>query len=308
MRVRHITSTVRARAPQPLVRALRAIAFAGGWVTADFRMLPSVVVVGAQRSGTTTLFRMLEAHPHLVRPTQDKGTGSFDDNHHRGRRWYRAHFPLRLTGRLLGGPDAMAFECSGYYLFHPLAAERIAAELPEAHVVVLVRDPVERAMSAHRHELARGFEALPLDEALSAERQRLAGESDRIASDPGYRSFTHRHHAYLARGEYGSQVGRFVEAMDKDRVHVVDADAFFADPGGEFADLQRALRIPVFLPERVERWNARPGGPRLPEQRREVLMSHFEASDAELASYLGHPPAWRQGQPEHAGGSPTRTA
>lgn len=299
MGLRKLTSTLRERAPEPVVRALRAIAFAWGWITADLRMKPSVVVVGAQRCGTTTLFRMLESHPGLLRPTQSKGTGYFDDFHGKGPRWYRAHFPLRITGRLLGGPDAMAFESSGYYLFHPLAAERLAEELPDAHVVVLVRDPVERAMSAYRHELARGFEELPLEEALAVEESRLEGEVDRLASDPDYRSYTHRHHAYLARGEYGTQVGRFVDALGSDRVHVVDADAFFADPAREFADLQRQLGIPVYLPERVERWNARPGGARLPQQRREMLLQHFESSDAELESYLGRPPVWRQ----RAGGS-----
>lgn len=301
MTVRKLTALVRTRAPEPVVRLLRGIAFAWGWLTADLRMTPSIVVVGAQRCGTTTLFRMLEAHPNLLRPTQDKGTGYFDDNFSRGPRWYRAHFPLRLTGRLLGGSDAQAFECSGYYLFHPLAAERLAAALPNAHVVVLVRDPVERAMSAHRHELARGFEELPLDEALSVEQQRIAGESDRLAHDPRYRSYTHRHHAYLARGEYGSQIGRFVERMGPDRVHVVDADAFFADPAREFAELQRRLGVPVYLPERVERWNARPGGPRLPAQRRESLLQHFESSDAELEAFLGRPPFWRQRQDHRVG-------
>lgn len=291
---RQLTSTVRRTAPEPVVRLLRAIALAWGWLTADLRMEPSVVVVGAQRCGTTTLFRMLEAHPNLMRPTQDKGTGYFDDNYSRGKRWYRAHFPLKITGRLLGGPDAMAFESSGYYLFHPLAAERLAATLPHAHVVVLVRDPVERALSAHRHELARGFEELPLDEALAREQERLAGETERLAETPGYRSFTHRHHAYLARGHYADQVARFVEALGADRVHVVDADAFFADPVREYAQLQRKLHVPVFLPERVDRWNARPGGPRLPEQRRELLLKQFESSDAELEAFLGRPPLWRQ--------------
>ncbi|WP_181310261.1 oligosaccharide flippase family protein [Nocardioides campestrisoli] len=292
--LRRITSTVRRRAPGPLVRALRAVALGWGWLTADLRMTPSVVVVGAQRCGTTTLFRMLEDHPNLMRPTQSKGTGYFDDHHAKGARWYRAQFPLRLTGRLLGGREARAFECSGYYLFHPLAARRLAAELPDAQVVVLVRDPVERAMSAHRHELARGFEDLPLDEALARESERLAGEAERLAADPDYRSYAHRHHGYLARGEYGDQIARFVDALGPDRVHVVDADALFADPVHEFVDLQRRLDIPVHLPERVERWNARPGGPRLPVARRAELLAHFESSDAQLATYLGRPPRWRQ--------------
>ena len=74
------------------------------------------------------------------------------------------------------GPRAQTFEISGYYMFHPLAAERMAKALPNAQIVALVRDPVERAYSAYRHEYARGFEdqdsPMPLRSRTSAPRAR----------------------------------------------------------------------------------------------------------------------------------------
>ena len=84
--------------------------------------------------------------------------------------WYRAHFPFAaqaaLRTRRTGHP-AMTFESSPYYLFHPLAAGRIARALPRVKVLILLRDPVERAYSAHAHELARGYETEPFERALS---------------------------------------------------------------------------------------------------------------------------------------------
>lgn len=292
--LRRLTAATRQKAPAPLVSALRAAALGWGWLTASWRMTPGIVVAGAQRSGTTTLFRMLEEHPQLVRPTQDKGTGYFDDHYAKGPRWYRAHFPLRATARLLGGRGARTFECSGYYLFHPLAAQRLARDLPGVHVVVLVRDPVERALSAYRHESARGFEQLPLEEALAREDERLAGEAERLRTETGYCSYEHRHHGYVARGQYAAQVRRFVEELGPERVHVVDADAFFGRPQEEFRRLQEALGLRVHVPDRVEQWNARPGGDRLSPERRAALLSRFEESDRQLAHYLGRPPSWRE--------------
>lgn len=278
--------------PARVVRAARAVLLGWGWVTADLRPPPEIVVVGAQRAGTTTLFRLLSDHPQLRRPTVDKGTGYFDDGYGHGRRWYRAHFPLRIAGTR----RRAAFECSGYYLFHPLAADRIARDLPDAQVVVMVRDPVARAHSAHRHERARGFEELPFAEAVAKEAVRTAGTAEALVADPRTRSFAHRHHCYLQRGEYALQIQRFVDALGPDRVHVVDADALFADPVSEWVDLQRRLGLDVHRPETVGRWNERPGAP-LPHDLQRSLRDHFVEHDAALERLMGRRPTWREGEP-----------
>ncbi|AIY19076.1 sulfotransferase [Pimelobacter simplex] len=286
--IRAAASRLRRRLPLPLRRTARAGLLAWGWLTADLRQEPDILVVGAQRAGTTTVFRLLSEHPALCRPTVDKGTGYFDDGYRHGRRWYRAHFPLRRSAR-----DRITFECSGYYLFHPLAAERIARDLPDCQVVVMVRDPVARAYSAHRHETARGFDTLPFADAVAREAVRTAGQADMLAADPEATSFAHRHHAYLARGDYAAQIARYVTALGRARVHVVDADALFADPVEVYVDLQRRLGLPVHRPAEVGRWNERPGTP-LPPDLAAELRHHFDAPDAALVPYLGRVPHWRE--------------
>lgn len=289
--IRSVAGRVRRSLPPPARRVLRAALLGWGWVTADLRESPGVIVVGAQRAGTTTLFRLLSEHPGLVRPSVDKGTGYFDDGYRHGRRWYRAHFPLRRPARW----SRVAFECSGYYLFHPLAAQRIAEQLPDCQVVVMVRDPVARAYSAHRHELARGYETLRFEEAVDREHARTAGLTQWLVDEPRGVSFAHRHHAYLQRGEYATQVDRFVAALGRDRVHLVDADELFADPVRVYVGLQQRLGLQVHRPREVGRWNERPGEP-LPDGLAARLRSHFDDHDTALGVLLGHPPSWRKEQ------------
>jgi hypothetical protein len=265
-----------------------------GWLTADLRMQPSFLIVGVQRCGTTTMYRLLSDHPDVRRPTISKGIGYFDRRYEKGPRWYRAQFPVSsLAGRLgRDGRPPVSFESSGYYCYHPLAAGRIARDLPQIKLVVLVRDPVERAYSAYKHELARGFETETFERALALEPERLAGEVERMLTDPTYESFSHRHHSYVARGQYAEQIVRLHEAVGKDAVYVIDADHFFADPGAEFAALTEWLGLTWRAPDSVQRWNARPGEP-IPAAIRRRLLDHFEPHDAALAELTGRMPSWR---------------
>jgi hypothetical protein len=292
-RIRRLTRLGVERAPEPVVRAARGVTRFWGYVTAQWRMTPSFVVLGAQRAGTTTLFRVLSEHPDVVRPTQSKGIGYFDVGYAKGRRWYLAHFPLRLPARLLHGPRAQAFESSGYYLFHPSAPERIARDLPGVKVIAIVRDPVERAYSAHRHELARGFETEPFAVAVDLEPGRLAGEVDKIVADPSYESFQHRHHAYLARSRYAEQIQRYVDALGAERVYIVDADELFASPATEIARLFDWLGLSPWQPETVEQWNAQRRESMDPDLRRR-LEEYFRPWDERLEEQMGRRPSWRR--------------
>lgn len=276
--------------PRPVVAALRAIVESWGTLTARWRMQPTFIVVGAQRAGTTSLYRVLSAHPSVVRPTAAKGTEYFDVNYHRGMRWYRGHFPLR---RLTSRRGAVTFESSGYYLFHPRAAERIGRDLPDVKIVVVVRNPVERAYSAHRHELARGFEEEPFETAIALERYRTRAEEERILADPAYQSFEHRHHAYLARGRYAEQIERYIEALGPDRVYVMDADRFFEQPAEEFGALSRWLGLSPWQPTVFPWENARARSP-MPAELRDSLSGYFEAHDDRLAQLMGRTPRWRE--------------
>jgi hypothetical protein len=268
-------------------RAALWASHAAGAATAPARLLPGFLIVGAQRCGTTSLAKALFQHPRVRRPFGRKGIHYFDVGYHHGMTWYRGHFPLAW-----GRADVITGESSPYYMFHPLAPGRIAADLPGVRLVVAIRDPVERAYSAHAHELARGFETEPFERALELEAERLAGTDHALREDSAGSSHPHQHHAYLARGEYAWQLERLETLFGRDRIHVVDSAAFFASPAAEFARLLAFLRLPASPAIRFARHNARERAP-MPSSLRRRLEDHFAPYDERLAKWLGHAPSWR---------------
>jgi Sulfotransferase domain len=267
-----------------------------GHLTTHARILPDFLIVGAQRCGTTSLYRALVQHPAVLRPALRKGIHYFDTSYDRGPAWYRAHFPLQATAALVEGrvgSPAHTFESSPYYMFHPLAGKRIARDLPAARLIVLLRDPVERAYSAHTHEFARGYEDKPFEEALELEKGRLAGEEERLRADPTTQSLAHQHHGYLARGRYIEQIERLESLVGRDRLHVVDSESFFTEPEETYDEVLNFLGIPRLGTITFDRHNARPRSP-MPESLRARLVAYYEPYDARLADWLGRRPSWRR--------------
>jgi hypothetical protein len=284
------------QASQPLwhigERAYRCVAAP----TARLRLTPDFILIGAQRCGTTSLFRALRAHPQLVRPLFHKGVNYFDLNYYRGAGWYRSHFPVAEIARRkvarYGSP--VAFEASGYYLYHPFALQRLANDLPGIKLVAMVRDPVERAYSAYKHEYARGFEQESFERALELEDERLAGEIERMRDDPAYESLDHRHHSYRHRGQYAEQFERAFALFPAEHIHVIDSEAFFRQPAEEYRRLLEFLGLREFESPEFARHNARSGAPMEPRIRR-MLAEHYAPHDEKLAAMLGRPLGWTAG-------------
>lgn len=261
------------------------------------RMLPGFLIVGAERCGTTSMFHLLRQHPAVFSGTLPrKEVHYFDHKYGHGPAWYRCHFPITARTRLAtrrGGTAPVAFEATANYMFHPLAPGRIHHDLPGVRLLVLVRDPVERAYSAHAHQTGYGYENEPFERALELEDARLAGESERMAADPSYASFAHDHHTYRARGYYADQLGRLESLFGRDAIHVVDSDSFFADPGPAYGQVLDFLGLPGHTP-RFTPQNARPRSP-MPESLRASLREHFRPHDERLTPWLlGHQPSWRR--------------
>lgn len=286
--------TLRAAMPQPVKTAGRVASVRVGSATSHLRQLPSFILVGAQRAGTTSLFRALMSHPLIHSANYHKGVNYFDLNYGRGLSWYQGHFPTAgsLRRRSSGTPGSpITFEASGYYMFHPCAAARMARDLPDVRILAMLRDPVERAYSAWKHEHARGYETEQFERALELEDQRLAGQVERMLADPDYQSFSHRHHAYVRRGQYAEQLSRLGEVFPAGQIHVIESEAFFEQPELTYSGILDFLGLPPAFPDRFDRWNGRPSAP-MPQATRAQLREHFDEHDRALSSLLGRRPAW----------------
>ncbi|OLB82240.1 MAG: sulfotransferase [Actinobacteria bacterium 13_2_20CM_2_71_6] len=285
--------------PDPVKRVVHLGSRSYGRLTAPARMLPSFLICGGQRCGTTSMYRALAQHPAVLKAVLHKGVHYFDVSYRRGMRWYQGHFPLRRSAerlsRRLAGVPVQTFESSPYYMYHPLAATRLAADLPWVKLLVLVRDPVERAYSQHAHEVARGFESeVDFARALTLEPTRLRGQTQRLATDPDAYSFAHQHHAYRARGEYIRYLNRLSAVVDRSRIHVVDSAEFFARPEPVYDAVLDFLELPHLGYPSFERHNARPRTDPMDPVLRKELSAYYEPFDERLAGWLGRELAWRR--------------
>lgn len=253
------------------------------------RLKPSFIIIGAQRAGTTSLYSYLVEHPLIV-PAAMKEVHYFDVHYAKGDEWYSQQFGTAPQ------PGAITGEASPYYLFHPLAPERIARLLPDVKLIALLRNPIDRALSHHQHETRRGKETLPFAEALAAEEDRLQGEADRIRHEPGYRSTAHQWHSYRSRGCYMDQIAQWLPHFPREQFLFLLSERFYADPSAALRQVTDFLALPPLPPQpagKFEKHNLASYGEMAPEVREELATS-YRPHNERLAEFLGENPGWER--------------
>ncbi len=266
--------------------------------TARFRSLPDFLVIGAQRGGTSSLYRYLGAHPQIA-PSLRKETEYLSRRQARGENWYRTHFPLKSrlrVQRLILGM-ALTFEATPDYLFHPYASERAAELLPNAKFVVLLRNPTERAFSHYRHMVRLGFETLSFEEALEAETARLAGDLRILSHDPDHNCRDLLRFSYVARGRYLEQLERWWQRYERNRFFILSSEELFGNPARSIQGLSRFLGLkeswrPTTFVNASYRRGGLPEKDRMLPETRSRLEHLFGPENARLYEAVGMDFGW----------------
>jgi hypothetical protein len=269
----------------------------GSRIAAETRTaLPTFVIIGAMRSGSTSLYKYLQAHPAIFMPRKE--IHFFDRRWDNGLDWYRSRFDGYAGQPAVG-------EATPTYLSDPAAIDRMAETIPDARLVAILRDPAERAYSHYWMERIRDREPRTFDEAVADELGRT--RDDRTD--------------YLARGRYLPQLEAVVRRFPRDHLEVVLFDDLRDRPEATYRDVCRFLGVddgfvPDVIGERVNRFvafrsmkvrgwrrrlpktlkigrivgklNAVEGRyPPMPPEVGAELRRHFASDNAALADWLG---------------------
>lgn len=264
-------------------------------LSGSVRLLPDYLVIGTQKGGTTSLYYYLIGHPHVAAALEEE-IHFFDINFGRGPGWYQAHFPLRASrtlARYLHMREFKVGESTPYYLFHPHAPRRVHATVPSAKLVVLLRNPIDRAYSHYQHSLRRGRDPLSFEEALRVERERLAPELVRMGEDESYYSFSHQHHSYLVRGLYLDQLKSWRALFLEQQIGVFSAEDFATDTSRVFAEILHFLELPPWEPRVFPKHNAW-RYPQMDPATRRYLVDYFRPHNERLYEYLGREFDWNR--------------
>lgn len=241
---------------------------------------PSFLIIGAAKSGTTSLYAYLGEHPDVLR-ARKKEISFFSYGYLQGWASYLAYFRRKPDGRAV-----ITGEASPNYMLHPLAAERARHHIPGVRLIAILRNPVDRAYSQFQQTRNLGREPLEtFEEAIECEPERVYPELTRLKHEPRLRSFKVEQFSYLTRGMYYDQLKAWTDLFPREQLLILCAEEFFANPGALMHQVQEFLRIPHFdLPTyepRDLKSRGRNYGPMKGETRRR-LIEYFRPHNHKL--------------------------
>ena len=234
-------------------------------------------IVGAQRSGSTYLYHLLDSHPEVSMAKPVRPEPKFflsDDLYCRGREFYEEIYfkDIPARTRYLG-------EKSTSYIESLMAARRIRDFYPDARILMILRDPVQRAWSNYRFSRQHKLETLQFEEALAAESDRLSSARFNTSVNP---------HAYISRGHYIDYVEAYLTVFTAQHLHILILEEIV----GNLAAIQNLYRllgidqsfIPPLLGEVI---NPGENDCTLPTTTLYHLAQCYEESVQRLEHYLG---------------------
>ena len=239
--------------------------------------LPHFLGLGTQKGGTTTLQKLLEQHPGVFLPPC-KEVHYFSLNAEKPAHWYADHYRDARRGQRRG-------DITPFYLFPPEAPGRIHSLLPRVRMIVLLRDPVERALSHVFHARRHGFEALEVADALAAETQRLASGN----------KYSFQKHSYIARSRYLEQLDRYEILFPKHQLLVLKSEDLFTNTEAVWEKIQKFLKLRLIpLPIELPRANAGSGeADEVPAEVRDRLRAALSTTASGVKQRYGIDWGWR---------------
>ncbi|MDR4508551.1 MAG: sulfotransferase domain-containing protein [Candidatus Brocadiaceae bacterium] len=257
--------------------------------TSSIRMLPDVVIAGAVKCGTTFLYELLCKHP-FFKPAATKEIHYFDLNYGKGINWYRSFFPVKKRKQ-----NIKTGEASPYYLFHPHVPKRMYSDIPSVKLIMLLRNPVERAYSQYHHITKRKGdleETLSFEDAVAKEKERLQGETKKMLQNETYQSLIHRRFSYLTRGIYIDQIEAFAKFFDRSQMLIIKSEELFSDTVPVFDRVLTFLDMQPWTPKDMEPVMTGSYSEMKPDTRRQ-LVEYFQPYNQRLYEYLGENFGWQ---------------
>ena len=262
-------------------------------ITSHLRGLPDFVIIGAQKCGTTSLYDFVIQHPSIA-PASNKELHYFSVRYKFGKQWYRSNFPTNWTRRRFykkTSQKLLSGEASPTYLFYPMVSDRMKKMLPDVKLIVILRNPIDRAYSQYHFNVRYNNEALSFERAIELEKERCMGEKERLIKDPSYRAFRYRRYSYLARGVYADQLEDWFGHYSKNQFLILATEDFRKNSQQALDQVFDFLKVPPFQVETLRDLNVGNYKP-MNKDTRKSLIEYFKPHNERLYKLLQHNFDW----------------
>jgi len=264
---------------------------AWGLMTSSSRMLPNFIIIGGRHCGTTSLYHYLIEHPCIL-PALRKEIHFFDSKFHKGLNWYKANFPKipKESNKNTCKNQIITGESSPYCLFNPLSPIRVSETLPGVKLIVLLRNPIERAYSDYKQN---DEENLSFENAIKQEKKRLHDiheilkEQAKILAKSDYVSIPHWTQAYTMQGIYVDQLKNWMSYFLKEQILILKSEDLFDNPTRIMKKVYEFLGVENIELSRYQQYNPTDKSKKMQEKVRNYLVDFFKPHNERLYEFLG---------------------
>ena len=216
--------------------------------TGSIHTLPDFLIIGAARSGTTSLYEYLIQHPCIM-PGVGKEIYFFDKKFDQGVNWYKSFFPTTMAKSKLEKKQrtkCLTGEATPRYLHYPHAPKRVFNLVPNVKLIVLLRNPIDRSYSHYQMEVDSGHEELSFEDAIDQEKQKIVHDMKKMEKDENFYSVNFYRKSYLDRGIYADQLKRWFEFFPKEQFLIIQSEDLYSNTPKVYEKVLKFLDLPKF--------------------------------------------------------------
>jgi len=261
--------------------------------TGSVHILPDFLIIGAARSGTTSLYEYLIKHPSIM-PAVGKEIYFFDKKFNRGGNWYKSFFATKLTKSRLESIQkgkCITGEATPRYLYHPHSPNRVYDLIPKVKLIVLLRNPIDRAYSHYQMEKEHEHEELTFEEATQQEEDRVREDMKRMDTDENFYSVNFYRKSYLTRGIYVNQLKRWFKKFPREQFRIIKSEDFYEKTPKIYQQVLDFLGLPKFELKSFKAYKMRKYSGITPETRKK-LNEYFRPHNEQLYQLLDRNFGW----------------
>jgi len=265
-------------------------------LTVPIRILPSFIIFGVPRCGTTSLYNYLVQHPSII-PALTKEINFFALNFLKGVSWYKMHFPIILEKYKIKKDFRdyfMTGEGSATSIYHPHASSRIKKTIPNVKLIVMLRNPVDRALSQYFKIVKIGREKLSFEEAIKAEEGRIRDERKKMLQEENYYSLKIHRFSYLSGGKYIEYLKPWFDLFSKEQILVLKSEDLYEEPAKIYKKTLKFLNLPEWELPQYKKYNYLDDKPKMNPIIRKNLVDYFRPYNEKLYKYLGKNFRWEK--------------
>ncbi len=265
-------------------------------ITGPFHILPNFLIIGCPKCGTTSLYEYLIQHPY-IHSAQGKEIDYFDRLYDRGLNWYKIKFPSKpskfFSEKFLKKPF-ISGEATPRYLEHPHAINNIKKTIPNSKFIILLRNPIERAISHYNMNFQNGYEYLSIEKAIEKEDHRIQGRYEKMQQNPNYYSWDWDLFGYKNHGLYVDKIKKWFKQFPKNQFLIINSEEFLENTSIIYHNTLRFLELPLWEPDEYRLFKQRKSTkPKIDPVLRNKLRKFFEPYNEELYSFLNKDFGWK---------------